>query len=118
MLVLDRSFAPPVLRLNHHFAYDSWSSAPLLLRAAVIMAQLQSIAEQRHDQIYPTLDPLEIERVRRFGKLRSFAAGESLWTVGQIAPGLMVILAGRVAVTERDQFDNHKPMPSTARGTF
>ena len=54
------------------------------------MAQLQSIREQRHDQIYPTLDPLEIERARRFGNLRSFAAGESLWTVGQVASGLMV----------------------------
>ena len=65
------------------------------------MAQLQSIPEQRHDQIKPTLAPLEIERVRRFGNLRSFAAGEPLWTVGQVAPGLMVILAGKVAVTER-----------------
>jgi len=74
------------------------------------MAQLQSIREQRYDQIYPTLDPLEIERVRRFGNVRSFAAGESLWTVGQVAPGLMVILTGKVAVTERDQFDNHKPI--------
>jgi thioredoxin reductase (NADPH) len=82
------------------------------------MAQLQSIPEQRHDQIYPTLDPLEIERVRRFGNLRSFAAGESLWTVGQVAPGLMVILAGKVAVTERDQFDNHKPIVVHGPGNF
>jgi hypothetical protein len=40
------------------------------------MTQLESIREQRHDQIYPTLDPLEIERVRRFRNLHSFAAGE------------------------------------------
>ena len=82
------------------------------------MAQLQSIREQRHDQIYPTLDPLEIERARRFGNLRSFAAGESLWTVGQVAPGLMVILAGMVAVIERDQFDNHKPIAVHGPGNF
>jgi thioredoxin reductase (NADPH) len=82
------------------------------------MTQLESIREQRHDQIYPTLDPLEIERVRRFGNLRSFANGESLWTVGQAAPGLMVILAGRVAVTERDQFDNHKPIAVHGPGNF
>jgi thioredoxin reductase (NADPH) len=80
--------------------------------------QGQSIREQRHDQIYPTLDPLEIERVRRFGNLRSFAAGELLWTVGQVAPGLMVILAGSVAVTERDQFDNHKPIAVHGPGNF
>jgi thioredoxin reductase (NADPH) len=82
------------------------------------MAQLQSIREQRHDQIYPTLDPLAIERVRRFGNPRAFAAGESLWTVGQVAPGLMVILAGRVAVTERDQFDNRKPIGVHSPGNF
>ena len=82
------------------------------------MAQLQSIREQRHDQIYPTLDPLEIERARRFGNLRSFAAGESLWTVGQVASGLMVILAGRVAVTERDQFGNHRPLVVHGPGNF
>jgi thioredoxin reductase (NADPH) len=82
------------------------------------MAQLQSIREQRYDQIYPTLDPLEIERVRRFGDVRSFAAGESLWTIGQVAPGLMVILAGKVAVTERDQFDNHNPIVVHGQGNF
>lgn len=82
------------------------------------MAQSQSIREQRHDQIYPTLDPLEIERARRFGNLRSFVAGESLWTVGQVASGLMVILAGKVAVTERDQFDNHRPLVVHGPGNF
>jgi thioredoxin reductase (NADPH) len=82
------------------------------------MAQLQSIREQRYDQIYPMLDRLEIERVRRFGNVRSFAAGESLWTVGQVAPGLMVILTGKVAVTEHDQFDNHKPIGVHGPGNF
>jgi thioredoxin reductase (NADPH) len=82
------------------------------------MAQLQSIREQRYDQIYPMLDRLEIERVRRFGNVRSFAAGESLWTVGQVASGLMVILTGKVAVTEHDQFDNHKPIVVHGPGNF
>ena len=82
------------------------------------MAQLQSIREQRYDQIYPMLDRLEIERVRRFGNVRSFAAGELLWTVGQVAPGLMVILTGKVAVTEHDQFDNHKPIGVHGPGNF
>ena len=82
------------------------------------MTQLQSIREQRYDQIYPELDPLEIERARRFGNVRSFAAGESLWTAGHVAPGLMVILTGKVAVTERDQFDNHKPIGVHGPGNF
>ena len=84
----------------------------------VIMTQLESIREQRHDQIYPALDPLEIERVRRFGNLHSFAAGESLWRIGEIASGLIVVLAGKVAVTERDQFDNHKLIVVHGPGNF
>ena len=76
------------------------------------MAQLESFLERRHDQIYPTLDPRDLERVRRFADVHSFAIGESLWTIGQVAPGLMVILAGTVAVTERDR------LPSTAGETF
>src|SRR5215472_14363271 len=84
----------------------------------IMASQLQSIREERHDQIYPTLDPLEIERLRRFGNARLFAAGEQLWTVGHVAPGLMVILAGKVAVIERDQFDNQKPIVIHGPGNF
>jgi len=80
--------------------------------------QTQSIREARRDQIFPKLDELEIERVRRFGNARSFAAGESLWTVGQVAAGLMVIVTGKVAVAERDQFDNHKPIVIHGPGNF
>jgi len=80
--------------------------------------QTQSIREARRDQIFPKLDELEIERVRRFGDARSFAAGESLWTVGQVAAGLMVIVTGKVAVAERDQFDNHKPIVIHGPGNF
>jgi thioredoxin reductase (NADPH) len=53
-----------------------------------------------------------------FGELRSFAARESLWTIGQVAPGLMVILVGRVEVTERDQFGNRKPIVIHSPGNF
>src|SRR5215831_9994047 len=83
-----------------------------------IMAPSQSIREQRHDQIYPTLDLPEIERVRRFGDVRGFAAGEALWTIGQLAPGLMIILAGNVAISERDHFGNRKPIVVHGPGSF
>jgi thioredoxin reductase (NADPH) len=52
---------------------------------------MQSIREQRRDQMFPKLDPVEIQRVRRFGEVRSFAAGESLGIIGQITPGVIVI---------------------------
>ena len=80
--------------------------------------QSQSIREQRRNQMYPAFDPTEIERVRRFGKVRSFASGERLWTAGQVAPGLMVVLAGSIAVTQHDQFDNEEPIGIHRPGNF
>jgi thioredoxin reductase (NADPH) len=77
-----------------------------------------SILEQRRDQIFPKLDPLEIERVRRFGDVRSFAAGERVMTAGEVSPGLVVILAGRVAVTAHDHLGVGKPIITHAHGNF
>jgi thioredoxin reductase (NADPH) len=77
-----------------------------------------TIREQRREQADPALDASEIERVRRFGELRSFRAGEPLQTTGQSAAGLTLIVAGRVAVTERDHFDNRKPVALHGPGNF
>jgi thioredoxin reductase (NADPH) len=79
---------------------------------------VQSIFEQRRDQIFPKLDPLDIERVRRFGDVRSFAAGERLMNAGQVSPGLLVILAGRVAVTAHDHLDVGRQIVTHAQGNF
>ena len=67
------------------------------------MALRPSIIEQRGEQMLPVLDALEIERVRRFGECRSFATGEALAAIGQVSPGLMIILAGHVEVSHRDK---------------
>jgi len=42
------------------------------------------------------LEPAEIERLRRFGEVRGFAAGEALFKVGEVAHGVFVVLAGKV----------------------
>ncbi len=44
----------------------------------------------------PILEAAEIERVRRFGSVRSFGLGEALQTGGSVGHGLSIILAGRV----------------------
>jgi thioredoxin reductase (NADPH) len=67
------------------------------------MASRPSIIEQRGEQMLPVLDALEIERMRRFGECRSFTKGAALLTIGQVGPGLMVILSGRVDVTHVDK---------------
>jgi len=66
---------------------------------------LNRMIEERRDQIFPTLAPADIDRIRRFGEVRSFAAGERLETTGQVGPGLLVVLAGKVKVTRHDHLD-------------
>src|ERR1700758_181252 len=55
-----------------------------------------SIIDMRRDQMFPTLDAAEIERVRRFGQPRGFAPGEPLAKVGDVGGGLSIILSGEV----------------------
>ncbi len=57
-----------------------------------------SIIETRRDQILPQLDATDIERARRFGEVRRFAAGEALAAIGEVGIGLGIILSGQVDV--------------------
>jgi thioredoxin reductase (NADPH) len=77
-----------------------------------------TILEQRRDQIFPKLDPLEVERVRRFGHVRSFAAGERVMTAGEVSPGLVVMLNGRVAVSAHDHLGIGQQIVTHAQGNF
>ncbi len=77
-----------------------------------------SIIETRYDQMFPVLEPAEIERVRRFGSLRSFATGEALETVGEIGLGLSVILNGRIEALQRDAAGREVPIVTLGRGGF
>ena len=52
--------------------------------------------------MFPTLSAEEIERMRRFGEPRSFTPGEALARVGELAPGLIIILAGEVDVFQTE----------------
>ena len=48
----------------------------------------------RHDQMFPILTDADIERMRRFGEARAYAAGEHMVTAGTVSPGLIVVLSG------------------------
>jgi thioredoxin reductase (NADPH) len=84
----------------------------------MMAAPMPSIADTRRDQIYPTLAPSEIERVRPFGKTRAFAPGEPLAKVGTGGGGLSVILSGVVDVTRYDSSGRPAPMSILAAGEF
>jgi thioredoxin reductase (NADPH) len=61
-----------------------------------------SIFDRRRDQMFPDLDAPEVERMRRFGESHSYAAGEAIFTTGQVGPGLVVLLTGRIKVIRHD----------------
>jgi thioredoxin reductase (NADPH) len=79
---------------------------------------LPPIFETRRDQIFPKLEAHEIERMRRFGEVRSFAAGEALATAGHVSSGLMVILSGQGEVTQHDHLRHHEPIVTYGPGDF
>jgi thioredoxin reductase (NADPH) len=61
-----------------------------------------SIIERRREQMMPQLEPAEIERMRRFGEARSFAVDDAVFKTGQVGPGLVVILSGKIDVVRRE----------------
>jgi thioredoxin reductase (NADPH) len=82
-----------------------------------IMVPASSIVERRRDQMFPELDPFEIERMRRFGEARSFAQGEAIFTAGQVGPGLVVILSGEVDIV-RHEFSHESLIVMHGPGQF
>jgi thioredoxin reductase (NADPH) len=78
---------------------------------------LVSTIDQRRDQMFPRLDPAEIDRLRRFGEVQRFAAGEHLFTTGVPTPGMFLILAGAVAVAAHS-LDHVLPINEVGFGGF
>jgi thioredoxin reductase (NADPH) len=82
------------------------------------MIVTQSIIETRRQQMFPILEPAEIERIWRFGKVRTYGAGEALAKVGQVGLGLTIILAGNVDITQRDQSGRRTAIVTHGPGHF
>ncbi len=72
----------------------------------------------RYDQTFPTLTKGEIDRMSRFGSPCRYAAGELLFEAGRPAPGMFVLLAGQVAVTQRDGLGHVTPVIEQGPGQF
>jgi thioredoxin reductase (NADPH) len=81
-------------------------------------APTPSVFETRRDQVFPILEPGEIDRVRRFGTTHSFRAGDVLATAGEVGAGLMIILTGVVDVTRRTLAGGTQLLVTESAGTF
>ncbi|HYP85749.1 FAD-dependent oxidoreductase [Variovorax sp.] len=74
--------------------------------------------DKRRDQMFPTLAPEAVERLRRFGSPRRHARGECLFTAGEAAPGMFVVLSGQVSITQRDGLGHVVPIVRQGPGQF
>src|SRR5256714_325436 len=81
-------------------------------------APTQSIIDTRRHQMFPVLEPAEIERVRRFGKVRSYGAGEALAKVGKVGLGFTIILGGNVDITQHDESGRRTAIVTHSPGAF
>ena len=81
-------------------------------------APKRSIVDSRHDQMFFDLEPAEIERVRRFGTCRAYAAGEALANVGEVAQGLTILLSGNVDILQREKSGGHRLIVTHGPGSF
>ncbi|WKA29346.1 FAD-dependent oxidoreductase [Bradyrhizobium roseum] len=77
-----------------------------------------SVVFPRHEQTFPSLTDSEIERMRRFGELRSYRHGEALFETGKIGPGMFVVLSGTVSITQRDGLGHVTPVIDQGAGQF
>jgi thioredoxin reductase (NADPH) len=62
---------------------------------------LSTTFDKRRDQMFPSLDPIEIERIRRFGERKVFEKGQSLARSGERTGGFYIILSGIVEIARR-----------------
>ena len=72
----------------------------------------------RHDQAFPTLSPAEIDRLGRFGEPRSYRAGERVVTAGKVSPGLIVVLSGKIEVSQGGELDRREIIVTPGPGQF
>src|ERR1700680_4453607 len=83
-----------------------------------VSAPTPSIIDTRSHQIFPVLEPPEIERVRRFGEVRSYGAGEALAKVGEVGQGLIILLSGQVDITQHDESGRRGAIATHGPGAF
>jgi thioredoxin reductase (NADPH) len=74
--------------------------------------------EARRSQMFPTLDARDIGRLTRFGVARRWPAGSKITRAGDIAPGLVLVLSGKVAVNLGGAFSSKEAVVEYGPGQF
>jgi thioredoxin reductase (NADPH) len=77
-----------------------------------------SLADSRHDQIYPVLTDVQMKRLCRFGELHHYRKDELLAETSKATPGMFVLISGEVALTRRDGLGHIFPVSRMGTGEF
>jgi thioredoxin reductase (NADPH) len=72
----------------------------------------------RYHETFPVLAAREIERLRRYGSLRTYSDGEKLFEAGKLSPGMFVVLKGLLAIVQRDGLGHVTPIIEQGAGQF
>ena len=72
----------------------------------------------RHDQMFPILEPRDIERLKRFGWSVTYPAGTQIAKTGSLAPGFVLLLSGKVEVSQQTGLDQREPIVTHPPGSF
>src|SRR5688572_14371250 len=72
----------------------------------------------RGAQMFPRLTDEELPRLSRFGEPRSYRSGEMVARVGEVGPGLLLILSGEVEITGHDRASHNSHIVTHDRGSF
>src|SRR5688572_2756567 len=78
----------------------------------------QSTLANRKEQMFPVLEPHEIDRVRRFGTSTSFKSGEALAETGSVGPGVFIVLSGNVEITQMGLSGHRTAIVTHVPGSF
>ncbi len=88
------------------------------LAAGANRALLPLDLASRVDQMFPKLTPGEIDRLRRFGTVKTWRPGTLLFEAGKPGLGMFVLLRGRVAVTRKNGISAETPLVNHSPGQF
>ncbi|WP_442583900.1 FAD-dependent oxidoreductase [Mesorhizobium sp. ASY16-5R] len=68
--------------------------------------------------MFPVLEPRDVERLKRFGKSVSYPASARIVKTGSLAPGFVVLLSGKVEVSQETALDQREVIVTYQAGQF
>jgi thioredoxin reductase (NADPH) len=119
VLVEPRSRRIIIELLKASGGLESASNGAMSAILSPVMSEVASpMLAARREQMFPTLGEADVDRMRRFGEARSYAAREPIVKAGDVAPGVIVVLSGQVEITQDVGLDRRETIVTHSPGSF